>query len=75
MSLHSLAWADPGGILPVIDCKIVDLSDGGARVAAPPGLEMPELFQLQIDTAHILGSAEVIWRERNEVGVKFLPRL
>lgn len=74
-SIHSLAWADPGGILPVIDCKILDLSDDGARVVAPAGLDMPEMFHLQIDTARILGAAEVVWRGRSEVGVRFLTRL
>ena len=47
---HSSAWADPGGILPVIDCKILDLTEDGARVVAPPGVEMPQVFQLQIDS-------------------------
>ncbi len=73
--LNSLAWADPGGILPVIDCKILDLSEDGARVAAPIGVDIPEVFNLQIDSSRILGAAEVIWRGYNEVGVRFLTRL
>ncbi len=74
-TLNSPAWADPGGVLPVIDCKIVDVSDEGARVIAPSGVEMPEVFQLQIDSKRILGAAEVVWREHNLVGVKFLTKL
>ena len=74
-ALGALAWADPGGVLPVIDCKILDLSQDGARVVAPTGLDMPELFQLQIDSSRILGTAQVMWRESNQVGVKFLARL
>lgn len=73
--LHSPAWADPGGILPVIDCKIIDLSDGGAKVAAAHGVEIPDVFQLQIDSQRILGSVEVVWRGYRHVGVKFLTRL
>ena len=72
---HSAAWADPGGILPVIDCKIIDLSDGGARVTAPPGVEFPDVFQLQIDSSRILGAAEVVWRGYRQVGVRFLTRI
>ena len=72
---RSSAWADPGGILPVIDCRIVNLTEDGARVIAPPGVEMPQVFQLQIDSSRILGAAEVMWREDNHVGVRFLTRL
>ena len=74
-AFHSSAWADPGGILPVIDCKIVNLTEGGARVIAPPGVEIPQVFQLQIDASRILGAAEVMWREENQVGVRFLTRI
>ena len=71
---QSPAWADPGGILPVIDCKIVDLSEGGARIAAAPGVEIPDTFQLQIDNSRILGPAEVVWRNHTHIGVRFLNR-
>jgi hypothetical protein len=74
-AINSPAWADPGGILPVIDCRLVDFTDDGARVVAPPGVDMPAIFQLQIDSSRILGAAEVIWREHNHVGVRFLTRL
>jgi hypothetical protein len=73
--LHSPAWADPGGILPVIDCRLVDLTEGGAKVLPPPGVELPQIFQLQIDSTRILGAAEVVWRDYNHVGVKFLSRI
>ena len=70
-----LAWADPGGVLPVIDCTIINLSADGAQVAVPPGVEMPQVFQLQIDSSRILGAAEVVWRQDNRVGVRFLNRI
>lgn len=74
-TINSLAWADPGGILPVIDCRLVDFTEDGARVVTPPGVEMPAIFQLQIDSSRNLGAAEVIWREHNHVGVRFLTQL
>lgn len=72
---RSPAWADPGGILPVVDCRIIDFTDDGARVATPPGVEMPQFFQLQINSSRILGAAEVVWREQHQVGVRFLTRI
>ena len=73
-SVNSPAWADPGGVLPVIDCKILDVSDDGARVAWPSGKDLPDVFELQIDSSRILGTAEVVWREHHQVGVKFLRK-
>ncbi len=72
--INSPAWADPGGVLPVIDCKIIDLSDDGARIAVKGDMELPDLFALQIDNSRILGEARVIWRTENIVGVKLLRR-
>jgi len=63
-------WADPGGVAPVLDCVIVDLSDEGASIAAGNGAELPETFRLQLDSATSLGEAEVVWRRDNLVGVK-----
>lgn len=64
------AWADPGGIAPVVDCLIVDVSEGGASVAALNGAEMPDSFLLQVDTANAVGEAKVVWRKGNAVGVQ-----
>lgn len=73
--MQSQAWADPGGILPVVDCRIVDVSDGGARVSAAAGVDVPDVFLLQIDSQRILGAVEVVWRGHRQVGVKFLTRV
>ena len=73
-TIHTPACADPGGILPVIDCRIVDLSKDGAKLVAPPDADMPEIFHLQIDSSRMLGAAEVVWRGQNQVGVRFLFR-
>jgi hypothetical protein len=66
------AWADPGGVLPVVDCQIVDISDGGARVRPVKiDVEMPDAFTLQIDASRSLGEVNVVWRGERSVGVKF----
>jgi hypothetical protein len=51
------AWADPGGVLPVVDCQ--------------KNVEMPDAFILQIDNTRNLGEVNVVWRDERSVGVKF----
>lgn len=63
-------WADPGGTAPVVDCMIVDVSEGGAKVTTLNGAELPDTFRLQIDTSNVVGEAEVVWRNGSAVGVK-----
>jgi hypothetical protein len=68
------AWADPGGIQPVVDCQIVDISEGGARVRPVKNIEMPDAFALQIDSTRDLGAVDVVWRDQRSVGVKFAKK-
>lgn len=68
------AWADPGGVWPVIDCRIIDLTPEGARVTSASGNELPDVFQLRADSTRIIGTVEVVWRQANQVGVRFLER-
>ena len=65
------AWADPGGVAPVVDCLIVDVSRDGARVASVNGDPFPNTFTLTEDSEREMGAATVMWRAGNEVGVKF----
>jgi hypothetical protein len=66
------AWADPGGVLPVVDYQILDISDGGAHVRpVNMDVEMPDAFTLQIDASRSLGEVNVVWRGERSVGVKF----
>ena len=66
------AWADPGGVLPVVDCQILDISDGGAQVRPVKiDVEMPDAFTLQIDASRNFGEVKVVWRGERSVGVKF----
>ncbi|MGD0762351.1 MAG: hypothetical protein ABR929_04025 [Roseiarcus sp.] len=52
------AWADPGGIAPVFDCVIVDVSEEGAAVALLDGAALPDKFCLQVDRTRPLGEAK-----------------
>ena len=65
------AWADPGGVAPVVDCVIVDVSKDGARVKSVNGDPFPNTFTLTEDSKREMGGATVMWRAGTEVGVKF----
>jgi PilZ domain len=67
-------WADPGGVLPVVDCKILDLSKTGAQLLVLQEAELPQRFLLQHDSSRILGMVEVVWRKEHRVGVRFCTR-
>ena len=64
------AWADPGGVAPVYDCVVLDVSEGGASVIAVNGADLPDAFELQLDTHRTMGKAQVAWRSGVAVGVK-----
>ncbi len=64
------AWADPGGAAPVVDCVVLDVSEGGASVMSVNGAELPDTFELQVDMRMKMGQAEVAWRNGDAVGVK-----
>ena len=64
------AWADPGGVAPVYDCVVLDVSEGGANVVSVTGVDLPDSFELQLDARNKMGRAEVAWREGAAVGVK-----
>jgi hypothetical protein len=69
-AVRTRVWADPGGTAPVVDCMILDVSEGGAKVVGLNGAELPDTFRLQIDTASAVGEAEVVWRKGGAVGVR-----
>ena len=71
---RSRVWADPGGLAPVVDCMIVDLSNSGARIASVDGATIPDAFTIAVNRQNELGAAIVMWRVGNEVGVKFEAR-
>jgi hypothetical protein len=64
------AWADPGGVAPVYDCVVLDVSEGGASLMSVTGVDLPETFELQLDNRSKMGQAEVAWRDGAAVGVK-----
>jgi hypothetical protein len=54
------------------DCRIRDLSDGGARVVVAAGLVIPTHVVLIDTRSSIAYESEVIWLKAPEFGLKFL---
>jgi hypothetical protein len=59
-----------GGVAPVVDCVMLDVSEGGASLTSVSGAELPDRLDLQLDTHSKIGRAEVAWRNGAAVVVK-----
>lgn len=71
-----VAWNEPGKIISLtgefmLDCLIIDISAGGARIAV--GLEeaVPDYFRLHITAEALSPKCRVRWRRGNELGLEF----
>lgn len=58
--------------LCVTDCKIIDLSDSGARLELPYASRIKSHFTLYVPSKEIERRVEVVWRSGYQVGVHFL---
>ena len=60
-----------------LSCTVRDISDTGARVRVDGSVSAPDTFELIIQIDGLEASCEVVWRNGNEVGVRFLgaPRM
>ena len=52
------------------DCKVVDISESGARIAISGAIELPRQFGIAF--ASSARSCELVWRDGTMAGVKFL---
>ena len=55
-----------------IGCIVLDLSLGGARLHLHNTWDAFERCQLYIETEQVRRTCEVVWRDGNEIGVKFV---
>lgn len=53
------------------ECIVRDLSEGGARIEAPPTVTLPEFFDLHIPLRGTMHRAQIIWRHGHELGLQF----
>ena len=57
-----------------IECHILDVSPGGAKVVTDAALEIRDSFELALVPEHATRqSCEVVWRRGRTYGVKFTP--
>jgi hypothetical protein len=70
--LYHLTKMRIGTIIPLRDCLILDISDGGVRLYVG-GLNVPDKFNLLLGEDVVSEcSYEVIWRRGREIGAKLI---
>ncbi|MDR3489032.1 MAG: PilZ domain-containing protein [Bradyrhizobium sp.] len=52
------------------DCKVVDISESGARIAISGAIDLPRQFSIAF--ASSAKPCQLVWRNGTMVGVKFL---
>ncbi|MGH6822668.1 MAG: diguanylate cyclase domain-containing protein [Methylocella sp.] len=55
----------------VIDCAVLNLSDGGACLKVETPVGIPDSFDLVLDRATV-GNCRVTWRKATQIGVEFV---
>ncbi len=58
----------------LLDCTIIDLSDGGARIELTADIILPASFYLRIPIEQPIAQAFLVWRSRRTIGVQFVAR-
>ena len=54
------------------DCKVVDMSEGGARLAIDGKTELPKTFSVVFAPNASGKACQLVWRNGRMVGVKFV---
>lgn len=57
----------------LIECAIHDRSDEGARLRLAKNMALPDDIRLFDDEQKSLAPARIIWRQGQEIGIRFLP--
>jgi hypothetical protein len=69
-----LAWMTVDDEMTKIDCLVLDVSPGGARIVTDAALDVRDSFVLALVPEHPKRQAcEVVWRRGKTYGIKFLP--
>ena len=63
----------PGGGTTELDCAVLDIAPGGARIVTDAELDVGDRFGLALVATHSKRQrCEVVWRREKTFGVKFL---
>lgn len=54
-----------------IECAILDMSEGGARILVSDPNEVPQKFLLKFDRTHTVYVCERIWTDGNRIGLSY----
>ncbi len=54
-----------------IACVVKDISDTGARIMISADCFVPKLFKLCIPERDVIAECEYVWREGDEIGLRF----
>ena len=54
-----------------IDCTVRNFSETGAAIDVTSPVGIPDHFTLLIDSDHIQGPCQVVWRKHSRIGVRF----
>lgn len=54
----------------VTPCRVVDLSNTGARVEVAPQTDVPK--QIMLECRGIFRNAETVWRRGGQIGLRFI---
>jgi PilZ domain-containing protein len=67
------AWIEFDDHTPPLNCTLVDISDGGARIQVAAPHRLPEEFSLILteDAGHVR-RCRIIWRADDEIGISYL---
>lgn len=57
----------------VTECLIYDRSEGGGRLRLPAEIALAASIQLYEDQSAALLQADIVWRTKREVGIRFRP--
>ena len=55
-----------------IDCAILNIAPAGACVLVPDRADVPDTFDLRIDSAAAVRRCRVVWRDGAKIGFEFV---
>jgi hypothetical protein len=62
------------GCAELINCRLIDISAGGARLDLPNDFKLPDFFVLVLShDGRLRRQCAVMWRSPPSVGVEFIP--
>ena len=70
---EATGWIRLGGGFAIRKCKVINVSDGGARIAVASQQAVPNSFSFTLDRRRAGCAARVKWRKGTEMGLEFVP--